>query len=168
MTREHEPAKFQRTSAIFGLTEQEALYYRISERRFQQLLADETTQVHAVRLDSNSYGEFLFVTLSREVNSKTYGLTFYGLGFHEPREQWYTQQWYWYENHPMDGVYRQMLPKETAQQFIQERREDIASHLTDDPPSDRAVLFTLLADLTDEDGALNELDDLDFLWGGEE
>ena len=43
--------------------------------------------------------------------------------------------------------------------------EKVAANIFDEPPSKWAQLFEMLADLTDEDGAYAELDDLSDLFG---
>ncbi|MBZ0320104.1 MAG: hypothetical protein K8L91_27070 [Anaerolineae bacterium] len=82
------------------------------------------------------------------------------LPYHTHREQWITQHWHWYESHPSLIAKKPILPKTEALQLIQNRRDEIAPHVTDIQPSKSALLFGLLADLTDEDAALAELDDL--------
>ncbi|KAB2862908.1 MAG: hypothetical protein F9K46_06490 [Anaerolineae bacterium] len=163
MTHE-KPQPYRRPAEVFGLTDHEKLWDRLSDQRFQTLLNDPQTEVHEVQVDTNSYGEFLFVQMSRVVDSQRYGLTTFGLGFHEYREQWITQHWHWYESHPSLLAKKPILPKTEALQLIQNRRDEIAPHVTNTQPSKIALLFGLLADLSDEDGALAELDDLgDFL-----
>jgi hypothetical protein len=51
----------------------------------------EPTTIHAAELSSNSYGEFLLVTVSRPGEEKPTYLTLYGLGYHEYRERWSTE-----------------------------------------------------------------------------
>jgi hypothetical protein len=60
-------------------------------------------------------------------------------------------------------MFKDILPKEDAIAQIEVRRADILSWNTHEKPSKRAELYALLADLTDEDGAITELDDLDDL-----
>ena len=145
---------------IFELTKREQLDYRVSDARFRALLDDEQTRIHSVHTDSNTYGEFLFVTVSRTVSDQTASVSFFGLGYHDYRERWFTDEWVWYENHPASTVLRQTLDKEEAKDLIQKRRDQIQPYAVDAPRSARAKFFEMLADLTDEDGAYNELDDL--------
>lgn len=154
------PQPHRRSAEVFGLTEHEKLWDRLSDQRFQALLNDPQTEVHEARIDTNSYGEFLFIQMSRVVDGQRYGLTMFGLGFHEYREQWITQHWHWYESHPSLIAKQPVLPKTEALQLIQNRRDEIAPHVTNTKPSKTALLFGLLADLSDEDGAMAELDDL--------
>jgi hypothetical protein len=146
---------------VFGLTDNEDLFEQVGEARFQQLLNDPTTEVVAVEVSTNSFGEYLFVTLRRQVQGKPIAICLYGLGYHEYRETWQTTVWKWY---PTDERASIPLSKERVQATIQERRAAIAPYVDDTAPSQRAILYSLLADLTDEDGALTELDDLDDLF----
>ena len=79
----------------FGFTEREQLFDRISHERLIGFLDDTTTTVHKVEESSNSYGEFLFVTVSRPGTSHRHCITFYGIGLHEHRERWVTDEWFW-------------------------------------------------------------------------
>ena len=160
MTQEHEPRlPYLKTADVFGLTSKEQLYDFISDTRFQAILQSEETTIHQIAVDTNSYGEFMFVTVSREATGKLRFMTFWGLGFHEPRERWLTQEWRFHESY----LRKFPLPisKVEALQEIQQRRDEIAEDAVDTTPTQVAMLFNLLADLTDEDGALNELEDLD-------
>jgi hypothetical protein len=137
------------------------MFYRISDARFQEILGAEATTVHRIILSGNTYGEFLYVTVSRPASQGRASITFYGLGFHYHREHWLTKIWFWYENHPRSSVLEEFLPKEAAQKMLQERRTEIQPYLSPSQPSSRARLFEMLADLTDEDAAYAELGDFE-------
>jgi len=154
------PLSSQERLAAFGLHENEQLFYRITDKRVMALLQDEQTTIHKISLDANNYGEFLFVTVSREVEGKPAIVTFYGLGHHEYREQWFTDEWYWYQGHPFSTILQSTLTKPEAEKQIQARRDEIAAYVTDHTPSQAAQLFAMLADLTDEDGAYSEMEDM--------
>lgn len=143
----------------FTFTEREMLFDRLSHSRFEVMLREKQTTIHEVKLDTNRYGEFLFVTVSRQQAEKRQALTFFGLGFHEHRERWLTD-WSWYETDLRGERQAQHLEKQAALKAISARHAEVASYVTNNPPSRRAQLYTLLADLTDEDGALSELEDL--------
>src|SRR5260221_663093 len=81
----------------FGLTEHEQLYEHINHKRFLALLTDSETNVHHIDMSTNSFGEFLFVTMSRPVGEERSFLTFWGAGLHELRERWLTNEWRFYE-----------------------------------------------------------------------
>ncbi len=154
---------YPRATEAFGLTEREQLYYRLSDKRFRAILTDPATTIHQVSLSLNTFGEYVFVTVSREIKGQRAILTMYSLGYHQQREQWIVDHWYWYSSHPMTTLTQQRVPLAEAQRLIQQRREEIQASITDDAPSQRAVLFALLAEVTDEDSAMTELEDLGYL-----
>ena len=159
MTQEHETRPpYLKTADVFGLTNKEQFYDFISDTHFQDIVQTSETTIHQLTVDTNEYGEFLFVTVSREVVGKPRFMTFWGLGYHEKRERWLTQEWRFHESYIRN--FPAAMPKETALNEIQRRRDEIAEEAVDTAPSQRAILFALLADLTDEDGAITELDDL--------
>jgi hypothetical protein len=90
-------------------------------------------------------------------------VTFWGLGYHEYRERWFTDEWFWYRAFSRPELLEQTVDKATARQLLEERRESIRPHMGSQRQSDRGRLFEILAELTDEDGALAELEDLDDL-----
>ncbi len=144
----------------FAFTERERLFDRLSHPRFEALLRDEQTTIHDVKLDTNLYGEFLFVTLSHQQAAERQALTFFGLGFHEHRERWLTT-WSWYETDLRGERQKSRLDKPQVLEQIAARHAEVVSYGTPHQSSKRAQLYTLLADLTDEDGALSEMEDLD-------
>jgi hypothetical protein len=153
-------------SEPFSFNEREKLFNRISDNRFQMLLADGQTTIHDIQQDTNSFGEFVFVTVSRPGNreKELEFLTFYGYGFHEYRERWLTQEWAWYQAHPCPETKEKQMSQEEAVELLQSRREEIAPYVKENTQTGRGRLYEIIADLTDEDGALAELDDLGYLW----
>jgi hypothetical protein len=131
----------------------------MSHERFSKLIADGQTIIHEIELSTNSYGEFLFVSTSRAAGEKSIYITFWGLGYHEYRERWITDAWSWYEALP--AASKQPIPNEEALEVIHKRQEDIAEYARENTQSRRGKLFELLADLTDEDGALADLEDFE-------
>ncbi|MCC7451782.1 MAG: hypothetical protein IT324_30515 [Anaerolineae bacterium] len=67
--------------------------------------------------------------------------------------------------------FRQQIPQkldsDDAQAWIQERIDEITPSIKPHQQSKRAKLFEMLADLTDEDGATTELDDMN-IWDDED
>src|SRR5687767_9981966 len=88
----------------FGFTERERLYDRISHKRLLGVIADEQTHVHSIELSNNVFGEFLFIQTSRptDVGEVRAFVTFSGAGYHDQRERWIVDEWYWYDNDPND------------------------------------------------------------------
>lgn len=162
MSIESNPDKPQPIEMQFGLTEQERLWDRISEERFQGLLKDESNRIHSVELAANTYGEFLFVRMGKTGSESKFGLTFWGLGFHEYRERWILDEWFWYRTNL--GHQDEVVSVEDTLKQLLERRDEIARYGTSQAQSRRGELFEMLADLTDDDGAWAALDDLDSLF----
>jgi hypothetical protein len=145
----------------FGFSEHEQLFDRVSHERFLSLLADVQTQIHRAEVSSNTFGEFLFVTTSRSGGDQPVYITFWGMGYHEGRERWITDQWSWYQNSTYPEALQGSLTPEEAHALIEERQAAIAPSIDRHSQSERGKLFEMLADLTDEDGAWAELDDLE-------
>ena len=148
----------------FSFTEREQLYSRISHERLQALMEDEQTTIHKVELSANLYGEFVFLTVSRPEGDKPQLWTLFGLGYHEHRERWLTQEWSFFRANPFPETLDQRVSKAEAQELLRERQEEIAPYATQDTQTGRGKLFEMLADLTDDDGALAEMEDLGDLW----
>jgi hypothetical protein len=144
----------------FQFTEKEQLDDRISRARFMALVDDPNVDVNDIKVSTNAFGEFMFVTLSCRTKPGSEPLTFYGLGYHEQRERWITGYWRWYES-IFDAKELGVIPKSEAKAQIQEREDFTRAGAATSPiPSQRAQLYSLMAHLTDEDGALTELEDL--------
>jgi hypothetical protein len=150
----------KRPYELFGLSEQEALYWRVTDQRFRDLLEQDETLIHRIEDSSNNFGEFLFVTASRPGYQGRIAMTFYGLGYHEHRERWIAGEWFWYQSNLSPELMRVQIEKEEANNLIQQRRDSIASHLGQDVQTEYGQFFEMLADLTDEDGALAEIEDM--------
>jgi hypothetical protein len=145
----------------FGFTEQERLFDRVTDERFRALIEDERTTIHKVELSSNSYGEFLFVTASRPAGESRAVAVFWGYGFHDYRERWLKDEWFWYESPAYSDTMEQTLSREEAQERLKQRLEEIAPYLGDQQQTERARIFEMLADLSDEDGALADLEEME-------
>src|SRR5258706_7262199 len=78
-------------------TEREELADRIDNERFMALVSQTKVDIHEVELSSNSFGEFLFVTVSCRTENPRHLLTFWGLGYHEFRARWNVDTWQWHE-----------------------------------------------------------------------
>ena len=153
----------KRPFELFGLTEQEALYWRVSKERFQELLDDDNTVIHEVNESSNNFGDFMFVTTSRPGEQGRICMTFYGLGYHDHRERWITEEWYWYQTRADTDLTQTRLEKEEVQELLEQRMKELKPNLSKETQTNRGKLFEFLADLTDEDGALPEIQDLEHL-----
>jgi hypothetical protein len=146
---------------VFGFTEKERAQWRISADRFDEILENRHTTIHTIEPASNTYGEFLFVTASRSRDEGRVYMGFYGLGYHEYRERWLVDEWYWFQERHSKELLRQQIPLEEAKTRIEERIEDIRPDIAEDTQTPRGELFEFLAELGDEDGALVAFQDLD-------
>jgi hypothetical protein len=147
-------------NAAYDFTEREVLWDRIGHGRFEKILADEQTTIFYIHLDSNNYGEFLFVTTSRPAGEGRSNLTFFGLGFHEHRDRWLFDDWFWYETSLRDQG-AAPLPKDEALSQIRERRVEVLGYAAGQIQSERGKLFEEMADLSDDDGTIAEFEDLE-------
>src|SRR5688572_28166803 len=118
----------------FSLSENERLFDRVSDKRFQKLVFDSQTTIHEVKVDTNRFGEFLFVTVSRVKGQSREILTFWGLGLHEHRERWLTEEWRFHETYSISNRLDKQLSHETAKQLIQERRNEIQEDVEEQTP----------------------------------
>ena len=87
------------------LTEEETLYDIISFEHMLELC--KKYDINSYTTDSNSYGEFTFVTIGEKQKTTLHNgkehdvyttLTFYGHGIHEYREMWLNDKWGMYQN----------------------------------------------------------------------
>jgi hypothetical protein len=150
----------KRPYEIFGLTEKEALYWRVTDQRFRSLLDNKETIIHRIEASSNNFGEFLFVTASRPGEQGRIAITFYGLGYHDHRERWIAGEWFWYQASLNPEIMKNQIDNEEASVLIQHRRDSITPYLGEEVQTEYGQLFEFLADLTDEDGALAEIEDM--------
>lgn len=90
-------------------------------------------------------------------------MTFYGLGYHEYRERWFTNEWFWYQANLFPEQLQKQLTLEEAEELLDQRRESIDPYVEEKTQTQRGRLFEMLADLTDEDGAYAEMQDFDDL-----
>ena len=140
----------------FGFNEAEILSITIMGKRFFPLLKAPQTIIHEITESGNAYGDFLFVTASR----KSLAITFYGLGFHEYRDRWFTNEWRWYETPFSSKSCQDEVDKEEALQQILDRRDEILQYDENETQSEEGYLFEMLVELTDDDGAISSFDDM--------
>ena len=117
--RSSQPAP-RRPYEVFGISENERLYWRVNQERFQEILDNSATLIHEIKESSNNFGEFLFVTTSRQGDQGRVFMTFYGLGYHEFRERWITDEWFWYQANPLHDILSKRLEKEEAHELLEQ------------------------------------------------
>jgi hypothetical protein len=148
---------------VFDLTDKEAHWWRVKDERLKEIIFDKRTTIHRMSESSNNVGDFLFVTTSRKTPRERVGMTFFGLGYHEQRERWVTDEWCWYQTYIHPHMVGESVTKEEAEEVLKHRLECISPYFHEDTQTRRGQAFEILADLTDEDAALAELEDLDDL-----
>ena len=117
-------------------------------------LIDMADRVVGCKRDYNSYGEFRFITL--EFSGNLY--TLWGLGYHEYRDSYKVKFWSYYDS-TLDKP--QSLDKEGVKEIIRKEYEEYKEYAKEHKQSDRGKLFSIVAALTDEDGAMSFIEDLD-------
>lgn len=142
----------------FEFSKRERLFYRIRDERFRELISLVDTSFHEIVLDINSYGEFLFASVGWQSAAGAELVTFWGLGYHEYRERWIGREWFWYRSERR-GLLEQRIPREQFLQQLEERAAFVRPYLGVETPSRRGQLFELLADMSDEDGAMADLEE---------
>lgn len=147
----------------FGFTEHEQLFARISHRRLSEFLTDPQTIVRRMEESHNAFGEFVFLKVSRPGRAQRVWVTFWGLGYHEYRERWLADEWFYYHTNMLPGDDAQALDKEEVKRLLEERRKRVQAAARQATQSARGRLFEMLADITDDDGAYTDLQDLDDL-----
>ncbi len=143
----------QKPYEIFGLTEEEASRYRVTDDRLKEILASSNTTPHNLKLSTNTYGKFLFLTASRGVGQERTYMTFYGLGYHKYRERWISDEWFWYQSNESAVDFSTPISREEALEQLEERLEEISHHLDKDTQTERWRKFEHFADLFDDDAA---------------
>lgn len=145
---------------IFGLTDKEAVRLRITDERLKEILANPNTKTHTIKPSTNTFGEFLFLTASRGTGQQRICMTFYGLGYHEYRERWITKEWFWYQSQESLVDVRTIISGEEVTEKLEQQLAEISNHLGEDTQTELGQMFEYLADLTDDDAALAEMQDL--------
>ena len=129
------------------LTEDEELYERVTTERLIEIVQNADDQT--CEIDSNSFGEFLFVDV--KYGSNFY--TFYGAGYHEYKGKYYINEWHVYISSVQDSL---TMDKEEVVDEILKREEEIRQM----PRSERTenqALFDLLSDVADDDMLMSML-----------
>ena len=135
------------------LTDNEVLFNKVTHNRLLELI-EKYPVVECIE-SLNSYGEFLFITLRFDNDDC---VTFYGLGLHEQRDYYFTDEWHMYETQedypPMD--------KSSVLSFLKKRKQEIETKSKNHHQSNRGAMFTELADVADDDGIMAMFEDLGY------
>jgi len=153
----------QKPYEVFGITDAEVARWRVTDERLKEILANPNTTTHTIKLSTNTFGEFLFLTTSRGVGQQRVCMTFYGAGYHEYRERWISKEWFWYQSQESMVDVRTKLPGEEVTEKLEQRLTDISPNLDENTQTELGQMFEQFADLTDDDAALAEMQDLGLL-----
>ena len=134
------------------ITEKEKLFDRVSHERLIEFINNRKNKIVDFKRDSNSYGEFLFVTL--QFPQDLY-MTFYGAGFDDNRDKYILDYWRFYDGSKKEGNFK----KKKVLSEIETERKNLEALTKDHKQSLGGKIFSIVADLTDEDGAIAEFDD---------
>jgi hypothetical protein len=145
---------------IFGLSDKEAAWWRLTDARFREIIFKPQTIIHRVSASSNSHGDFLFVTTSRLVPQGRVGMTFFGMGYHEQSDRWITDEWYWFQTTIQPHMLKERITKEETEKLLEQRKEIIKSNLQGVTRKQQGEGHEILADLKKVDSALVEMGDL--------
>ena len=89
------------------LTENEQIYGgEVDHERLIELLSHPDSTVHQVSVDSNNYGEFLFIKV--KLPSGKF-ICFWGLGHHESRDCWLLDRWRFHSSNVFSGFMVSLL-----------------------------------------------------------
>ena len=148
---------------VFGITEKEVIRWRVSTTRLKEILANQNTTTHNIKLSTNTFGEFLLLTTSRGTGPQRICMTFYGLGYHQYRERWISKEWFWYQSQESAVDIHAELSREEVKEKLEQRLAEITPHFSEDTQTELGKMFEQLADLTDDDAALAEMQDFGWL-----
>jgi hypothetical protein len=145
---------WQKPYEVFDITEAEVARWRVTDEKLKEILAKPNTTIHTTKLSTNTFGEFLFLTASRDVGQQRTCMTFYGLGYHQYRECWISDDWFWYQlPESLVDIPTKISNEEVIEQ-LGRRLAEISPNLGEDTQTERGRLFEHLADIFDDDAAL--------------
>lgn len=146
----------------FGITEDEHMWKRISYNRLLEIIKQDDVHVVGMGRDTNSYGEWNFIELEKDGPGPR--IEFYGHGWHEHKEKFLVNNWSYYRvgsyNQPEEHLDKKYVLQELQKEHkMYTERAKTASGRR----SEKAKIFSLLAETSDEDGALTMMEDMGLL-----
>ena len=155
--RKSERPHQRRPYEIYGLTDEEASCLRVTDDRLKEILATPDTTPRTLKLSTNMFGEFLFLTTSRGVGPESVYMTFYGLGYHKYRERWISDEWFWYQSNESAVDFSTPISGEEVIDQLEQRLTEISPNLDKDTQTERGRKFEHFAELFDDDAALTAM-----------
>jgi hypothetical protein len=158
-----ERPRYQKPYEVFDISETEVASLRVTDEKLKETLANPNTTTHTIKMSTNTFGEFLFLTASRGSGQQKTFMTFYGLGFHKFRERWITGEWFWYQTQESLVDVNERLSEDEIAERLKQRQVDISFYLDEDTQTELGRMFEEFADMTDDDAAIAEMQDLGLL-----
>jgi len=158
-----ERPRWQKPYEVFDISEAEVARWRVTDEKLGEILTNPNTTTHTIKMSTNTFGEFMFITASRGTGQHRICMTFYGLGYHEYRERWINREWFWYQSQESSVEIQNKIPGEEISQKIDQRLAEISPNISKNTQTDLGRMFEALADMTDDDAALAEMQDLGLL-----
>ena len=90
-------------------------------------------------------------------------MTFWGLGYHQYRERWIHQEWFWYQTTIDFSQQQETLNREEALDLVRRRKAELKPYFGDGAQTALGRMFEDLADMVDDDSALKKMQDLGLL-----
>jgi hypothetical protein len=147
----------------FGMSEEEVTRLRIPDKKLKEILANPNTTIHSIKVEENNYGEFLFLLASRGSGDNRTCMTFFGLGYHDYRERWIHKEWFWHQTPKGLVKTEKRLSSDEVENLLDDRIAEIFPDLSQDTQTEKGRMFEYIADLTDDDAAISEMQDLGLL-----
>ena len=134
------------------LTTGEKLFSEVTHERFVQLL--NRNDCYNMNVSSNSYGEFMFVTIDIDNDP----ITFYGLGYHEVRQRPVINEWFFYKSYM---TFDKIVITSLALEQVMRRKKELEAQYEKFVQSEIGIFTEEIARLTDDDFALSSYDELE-------
>lgn len=110
-------------------------------------------------VSTNNYGEFVFF----DITTTHLVLSVWGLGFHEMRERYVSSFELNYANFEQKIREQPAVNKYNLVQFLLKRKAEDEAYYGKPKRSQNGILYGFIADLTDEDAAQTEMEDMNLL-----
>jgi hypothetical protein len=133
----------------------------VSTDKLLQMIADDRITVARFEFSSNSHGEFWFIDLIHETYF-TYGtdagpvhMQWYGMG-----ENWNSGRYIsnWQDISWNQWLYGKVIPEDKSKVFA--KIKSLAENIPQEKPqTNRQTLYEMIAEMTDEDGAITFMED---------
>jgi len=136
------------------LNENEHLFETVNFKRLIQILKMDKIQILNYQRSTNSYGEFLFITI--KIIGNSIPLVFYGFGLHEYRGEYFVDKWRMYIGNTFDLEKTNIQNKKEVINYLNLEYKKW-KRIKETDVVERDNTFCMVADMADEDYALSNL-----------